>query len=166
MEGRARWAMLFHRPVCCAAGRGAHLLSPVFVGCEEVPAGSEGPRPVIGMPSEGLGLSRVLVPFLRCSFAGLPLILPVLLGTSLATALVRDGGRSAFHADAQELGLVPSFLGGAAIQFPALWRLSPLPLVLAAGLLLGSTSSGVGWTLDYPPARSTLPPPLTPLGIR
>ena len=46
-------------------------------------------------------------------------------------------GGPAFHTDAPELGLVPSFLGAAPHQFLALWSLGPLAFVLAAFLLPG-----------------------------
>ena len=78
-----------------------------------------------------------LLPFLGSSLPGLLLVLPVALVAGLAPGLGRDGGSPAFHTDAPELGLVPSFLGAAPHQFLALWSLGPLAFVLAAFLLPG-----------------------------
>ena len=89
------------------------------------------------MSSEDAGLTGGLLLFLGNSLPGLLLVLPVALGAGLAPGLGRDGGSPAFHTDAQELGLVPSFLGAAPHQFLALWSLGPLAFVLAAFLLPG-----------------------------
>ena len=101
-----------------------------------------GPRSLVparnrGLSSEDAGLSGGLLPLLGSSFPGLLLVLPVTQGAGLASGLLRDGGSPAFHTDAQELGLFPSSLGAAPLQFLALWSLGPLAFVLASFLLPG-----------------------------
>ena len=97
----------------------------------------EAPRPVSGVVVRRCGFARSLLPFLGSSLPGLLLVLPVAFGAGLAPGLVRNGGSPAFHTDAQELGLVPSFLDAAPHPFLALWSLGSLAFVLAAFLLPG-----------------------------
>ena len=79
-------------------------------------AGTRVRGPCPGLSSEDPGLAGGLLPFLGRSFPGLLLVLPVSLGAGLAAGLVRDGGsRPAFYTDPEELGLVSSFLGAAAL---------------------------------------------------
>ena len=82
-----------------------------------------------GVLSEDAGLSGVSLPFLGCSFAGIPPGLPVQSSTGLTACLLRDGEFPAADAEAEQLGLVPLRLGVAASLFLALRRLGPLQFV-------------------------------------
>ena len=82
-----------------------------------------------GVLSEDAGLSGVSLPFLGCSFAGIPPGLPVQSSTGLTACLLRDGEFPAADAEAEQLGIVPLRLGVAASLFLALRRLGPLQFV-------------------------------------
>ena len=78
---------------------------------------------------------------------GQPLAYPVLLCAGLAPDVVRDGWSSTYDTDAEEPGLVPSFLGDPALQLFPLRSLVPLLFVGSACLFL---SFDLFWCRLYP----------------
>ena len=89
------------------------------------------------LSSEDLGLAGGLFPLLPGFLPGLPVVLPVLFGTYLASGLVRDGGSPACDTEPEGLGLLAFSLGVAVFVFLALRPLGPLQLVLVPVLLSG-----------------------------
>ena len=114
-------------------------------GREEVPSGlfapvtgrDEAPRPVSGVVVRRCGFDRRPAPFSGQLSPWPAFGTPGGAWSRSGTGSRPGWGGPAFHTDAPELGLVPSFLGAAPHQFLALWSLGPLAFVLAAFLLPG-----------------------------
>ena len=114
-------------------------------GREEVPSGlfapvtgrDEAPRPVTGVVVRRCGFDRRPAPFSGQLSPWPAFGTPGGAWSRSGTGSRPGWGGPAFHTDAPELGLVPSFLGAAPHQFLALWSLGPLAFVLAAFLLPG-----------------------------
>ena len=110
------------------------LRVPESFGRQNVPV-CPGPGPRTHRPGPGRlsdnpglagGLSFLLSSLLPGPPLGQPLAYPVLLCAGLAPDVVRDGWSSTYDTDAEEPGLVPSFLGDPAVQLLPLRSLVPL----------------------------------------
>ena len=133
------------------------LWGPESFGRQNVPVcpGSEpgrwvrGPGPGRLSENPGLagGLSFLLSSLLPGPPLGQPLAYPVLLCAGLAPDVVRDGWSSTYDTDAEEPGLVPSFLGEPAFKLLPRRSLAPLLFICSACLFL---SFDLFWCRLYP----------------
>ena len=131
------------------------LRGPESIGRQNVPVcpgpgprtHRPGPGRLSGNPGLAGGLSLLLSGPLPGPPLGQPLAYPVLLCAGLAPDVVRDGWSSTYDTDAEEPGLVPSFLGDPAFQLLPLRSLVPLLFVCSACLFL---SFDLFWCRLYP----------------